>query len=72
MANKYSADDYGNLLESYSELLMTIDGGTSWNIIDSFDSLRLNDLCFINENVGWAVGYRQQVRIQLMEWFSKP
>lgn len=57
LANQLLTDDYGNMLSATSKILLTADGGINWNIIGSFDSLILNDLIFIDENVGWTAGY---------------
>ena len=57
LANKYLADDGGKMLYASSKILLTIDGGINWNVIAAFDSISLNDLFFINENIGWVVGY---------------
>ena len=57
LANRSLVDDYGFLSEPSSKVLLTVDGGTSWSIITSFDSVQMNDVCFINENVGWMVGF---------------
>ena len=43
-------------LRPSTKVILTVDGGESWNVIAGFDSLELNDLFFIDENTGWAVG----------------
>ena len=58
LANKYLLDDYWNFVYSSSKILFTEDSGMHWQLIAEFDSLRLNDLFFIDENIGWAVGYK--------------
>ena len=57
LANRSRVDDYGFVSEPSSKVLLTVDGGTSWSIIASFDSVQMNDVCFVNENVGWVVGF---------------
>ena len=37
-------------------ILKTIDGGTSWTLIQSGTKAILRSICFINNNTGWAVG----------------
>jgi len=50
-------DYYIDISQQTSTIFSTIDGGINWNIIADFDSLRLNDLSFIDGNIGWVVGY---------------
>lgn len=39
-----------------SLILTTFDGGENWIMVDHFRVNRLNDVFFINNNIGWAVG----------------
>jgi len=60
LANKYLLDDQYNYVYSSSKILLTEDSGIHWKVIDDFDSLRLNDLCFIDDNIGWLIGYSNE------------
>lgn len=46
-----------------SEIYKTTDGGNDWEMVyeDSYDSTEFafdgNEICFMNEEIGWAVGY---------------
>ncbi len=42
----------GNL---YGEVFRTRDGGATWSILRT-GANRLNDVCFVDESIGWAVG----------------
>jgi photosystem II stability/assembly factor-like uncharacterized protein len=59
LANKHLLDEYYNIVYSSSKILFTEDAGIHWIVIADFDLLRLNDLCFIDENTGWLVGYKE-------------
>ncbi|MFC2084886.1 YCF48-related protein [Bacteroidota bacterium] len=50
------ANEYREYDDSSSIILGTNDQGYSWNIILNLDSLRLNDLFFLNVDTGWVVG----------------
>jgi photosystem II stability/assembly factor-like uncharacterized protein len=39
-----------------SLIMLTSDGGNTWSIVDHVRVNRLNDVFFINNNIGWAVG----------------
>ncbi len=37
-------------------ILKTLNGGASWQSINTFSTFNIKDIYFINENTGWAVG----------------
>lgn len=39
-----------------SLIMITNDGGSNWTMVDHIRVNRLNDVFFINNNIGWAVG----------------
>ncbi|MGB5893570.1 MAG: YCF48-related protein, partial [Ignavibacteriaceae bacterium] len=47
--NIYSSPNYNSLI------MKTVDGGENWIVQDS-SALNIFDLCFVNDQVGWAVG----------------
>lgn len=43
-------------LADSSLIMITNDGGDTWSMVDHIKVNRLNDVFFINNNIGWAVG----------------
>ena len=43
-------------------ILKTTDGGTNWTIMDEENTgaKNLNDICFVNDNLGWIIGGRYE------------
>jgi photosystem II stability/assembly factor-like uncharacterized protein len=39
-----------------SKILATNDSGINWEVIAEFDSMHLNNLSFIDDNIGWVIG----------------
>jgi len=48
-----------------SFILRTTDGGGNWSDIDHLKAEHLNDVFFINENTGWAVGLKDNMNYTL-------
>jgi photosystem II stability/assembly factor-like uncharacterized protein len=65
LANKFLKNDFNQWIHYSSKILVTEDSGTNWEVIAEFDSLKLNDLFFVDENVGWAVGLLDELGIIL-------
>ena len=49
-------------LSGGSDIYKTTDGGNNWNLQYSTSDFRIiYNFCFLNENTGWAVGYRELI-----------
>jgi len=49
---------YDNPLDS-SRILITTDGGNTWSFKQHPNALKLYDIFFINDQIGWSVGYNE-------------